>query len=48
MTALSVYAPPFYYTMQVAGPGIRSDSFKLEYPEGPRRAVVDWRQTPCK
>ncbi len=48
MTALTVYGPPFYYTMRVIGPGIRSAPFKLEYPEGPRRAVVDWYQTPCQ
>jgi hypothetical protein len=48
MTALTVYGPPFYYTMRVVGPNIRSNFFKLEYPEGPRRAVVDWYETPCR
>ena len=48
LTALTVYGPPFYYTMRVTGPNIRSETFKLEYPEGPRRAVVDWYQTPCQ
>jgi hypothetical protein len=48
MTALTVYGPPFYYTMHIVGPNIRSETFKLEYPEGPRRAVVDWYQTTCR
>ena len=48
MTALSAYGPPFYYTMSVVGLRIRSTKFKLEYPEGPRRAVVDWNQVSCK